>query len=820
MTTYYHTYYSSSYLIANTNNTGINSDMNDNNLTKWLKNSYNATVGKTTDISELLAQLEHNSGFNPYDSIDNYIPGLENNPLGNAVNDDANADGKLDDNDYYMYTLGNSSASMNHLTSITARGVTEKPAAYSTFDGGVKYYASVADQNTAIQISNNTFAGDEGTTITYYQKSGSTYDVVNLTADKNNSKYINGISIDKADGYISANDAVSASLSTEVDNFITASGKIGTVQISTANKDQLLAMYKQLTSELQGLKEYTLSNQEIQDMQEEIDTLNGDGVKKNFETKIAKAQKELEEVYTYQIKSIKDINSDSSKGIFSDKDISKAISCKISEIGTKFVDAGVTYYSYAGIAPTTDPDYLVDTSIIIPKELFNKDTNGNYDFINNPFYQYEVALRTDKDLEFEKSFNEAIPEWNTDSDKIKKGGSFDPTKYSTIEENNDKLGPVDILKNLYSTQELLALYKQYEDSQNKANSMTLALNTALQTSAEFDFRKVLAEKVLEKLLLVDPLASLELSNEITINKTIERGSSVGPTAQKKAVPSVLPFDGYYGETNTVAKKLATPIGETDTSGKILIDPYTITINGTKYVFGQDADSNGNIDDVSEILGINDSQDNPFASLISLDTNKDGIVSENELSASHIVLKALDSSGKLTTASYDTSLISGIDLSKLDKTSSGSTAGSFLMKLANGMTVKGTQTFDDQAYFNNLFGKLVDLRPYQTTSTASTTDSKTSTTDSTTKTTTSNQTSSTGSISHKTLLQQINNAYSSLIIDDTSNIETVLDNICWKHSVSLTPAQRVRIIDSIDPLTPVYAMEKKIIIAVSNLNLSA
>ncbi len=770
MSTYYHTYYGSSYLLSNTNNSGLYSNVDNDNLTKWLKNSYNANISETTDISELLAQLKYNTGFNPYDSIDSYITNLEDNPLGDAINNS--------DKDYYMYTLSKTTAPMDCVASNVVTGLTAIPAEYSYQNvpvfGTFIYFRSSADSLNAQAILNKTTT-EEGLTATYcISESPTTYRIVNLTAQKSDTEYSHGIRLGEG-GYITAN----FNLQNDIDTYYSTGGTMNGIAINTANEAQLVAMYKQLTEELQGLKEYTLTNQEIMDMQAEIDALNGDGVKGNLESKIAEAQNELHEIYAYQLNSITSNTSTGVQGIFN----------KTTEI--------------------TAANTIMET--VLDQKLFGE-TGSTYDYVNNPFYKYTVSLRTDSDLEFEKSFNEALPEWNIDNSKITKDtpGGFDPSKYSNIEEKDDKLGPIDILKDLYATQELLALYKQYEDAQNKANSMTLALNTALQNSAEFDFRKLLAAKVLERLMTFNSLATLDLSTEIGIVNNIERGCSTGPSAQKATTTSHVPFDGFYGDINTASA----------TDETALVDPYIVTINGTKYVFGQDKDSNGNIDDVSEILGINDSMDNPFESLISLDSNKDGRVSKEEFLANNIILKALDDSDKLTKISFDTSLISGIDLSKLNNTSSGNIAGSFSMKLANGTTVQGVQTFDDQAYFNNLFSTVVDLTPYQKTSNTSTTSTESETKTEQTPQTTENKTTATENLSHKMLLKQINNAYNALIVDDTSNIETILNNICWKHSISLTSAQRLRIIDTIDPLTPVYEIEKKIINAVSTLNLSA
>ncbi|MDD3418961.1 MAG: hypothetical protein PHE78_00005, partial [Candidatus Gastranaerophilales bacterium] len=252
------------------------------------------------------------------------------------------------------------------------------------------------------------------------------------------------------------------------------------------------------------------------------------------------------------------------------------------------------------------------------------------------------------------------------------------------------------------------------------------------------------------------------------------------------------------------------------------------ISGTKYVFGLDSNTNGNLDDVSEILGITDTKENPFKSLLDIDGNTDGIISQDELKRAGIVLQAVDASGKLTSGKLDVSAIKSISVDSFVTSEAERMIGTFQVKLSNGTVANAEQTLDDQAYFNNLFGTLVDLRPYQTAAASTSTTASTGTTSSTSSTSTTASTdttsttasTSTSSIVRQTLLDQLNKVYSSIVIDDTSNVEKILDNYCWKKGYSITPAQRIKIVDGIEPMLSVSQIEAKIAQQMQTLNLSA
>ncbi len=730
-------------------------NLGNNSIEYWLKNSY-GVEGFTTNgenILTLFAQLTSNAGFNPYDAFDSYDQGLENNPMGNYLNAGTkNASVpyyKQKDNEYYTYT--------NRTTYATENSTNPN----YTVQEGTYYFANAAAKTLYDQIKTGCTTG-EGTLV-YYQNPLGTTTWIKITA--NYSSY-GGVDELVGDGPIDPKGTVT------LDQKVTAF--VGTADFTSATKingaydqEKLVALYKKLSGELQGLKEYTLTNTEINDVIKEINTLNGAGVIGNLETKITEGQNDLISVFMNQ----------------ADRD-----------------------FAFTSIFEPTD---MAAAAAMNEATLRSKLFGTNY--TNNPFYQYYVGLRTNDKLTFVDSINQAIPEFNTAKNPIIDiDPSFKVSDYSGIQAQDDKLGPADVLDKLYITQELKAYYKQYEEAKNRSKSLELSLTLALQNSAEFDFRKLLAEKVLA---LLDTEHKLEVSNESSIANIIKRGSSTGPSALKDGVSSHAPFDGFYGNINTKA----TPV----TGNGCLVDPYEIVINGTTYVFGKDDNSNGNIDDVSEILGITDTMENPFQSLLQLDINKDGQISKEELISNGVVLKAVDDSGKFTNNNFDLSMINNIDLKKLKPLKDGNSVGTFEMTFLNGKTIKGSQTFEDQAYFNHLFGKLVDLRPYTgTTATnvkAGSTAKTTTATASKTATAAAANTQTTSDLTRSILLKQINSMYSALIIDDTSNIETILDNICWKQSTILTPAQKIRIIDGIDPLMPVYQIESEIKNSLKNLN---
>ena len=135
----------------------------------------------------------------------------------------------------------------------------------------------------------------------------------------------------------------------------------------------------------------------------------------------------------------------------------------------------------------------------------------------------------------------------------------------------------------------------------------------------------------------------------------------------------------------------------------LADPYEVDIDGKKYMFVSDKNDNKKADDQNEILGINDTKDNLFAGMKSLDLNQDGKVTAEEMATSKVLLNEVVN-GQLTNNLYDLSNIDGLDLSTfnaVDNKNATGTFGTFDLALKNGRTAKGTETFEDQKYFERL-----------------------------------------------------------------------------------------------------------------------
>lgn len=160
------------------------------------------------------------------------------------------------------------------------------------------------------------------------------------------------------------------------------------------------------------------------------------------------------------------------------------------------------------------------------------------------------------------------------------------------------------------------------------------------------------------------------------------------------------YEARIGAMQAIQETLASCTGN---------DPYKIEIDGQKYMLGQDKNDDGTINNITEILGIRDTQENLFESLKNLDTNNDGYVSQEEMKAHNIILNAVDNeSGQLKNAGYDMSLVKGINLAELQSANGQNNIfGKFTMDLQN-KKVNGDLTFEDKSYFDNLFASVVDF----------------------------------------------------------------------------------------------------------------
>lgn len=264
------------------------------------------------------------------------------------------------------------------------------------------------------------------------------------------------------------------------------------------------------------------------------------------------------------------------------------------------------------------------------------------------------------------------------------------------------------------------------------------------------------------------------------------------------------------------------------------DPYTVTIDGQKYLLGQDLNDNNTIDNLSEILGIKDTQDNMFESLKKLDTNNDGYVSQEELKTGKIILNAINEKGALTASGYDTNLVQGINLASLQNTDG--TYGKFTMDLQNG-TADGDLTFENSDYFNTLFGIDFSSKKALTTGTATTaspwtwgnitnanqtTKSTTESTEKTTPETVSMEEAATEDVPEFSIDDSGSFSFDfSDATDSKSPIEQLLEQICWKMRISnLSSSQKMDIVDNIDAGQDLDVAEYEIRQDLESLNMSA
>ena len=75
-----------------------------------------------------------------------------------------------------------------------------------------------------------------------------------------------------------------------------------------------------------------------------------------------------------------------------------------------------------------------------------------------------------------------------------------------------------------------------------------------------------------------------------------------------------------------------------------VDPYFIEVDGNRYMFIKD--NHDKVFNASDILGINDTKENVFASLKPLDKNGDNRLSGDELTSAGIRIVRLNQNGKL------------------------------------------------------------------------------------------------------------------------------------------------------------------------------
>ena len=323
------------------------------------------------------------------------------------------------------------------------------------------------------------------------------------------------------------------------------------------------------------------------------------------------------------------------------------------------------------------------------------------------------------------------------------------------------------------------------------------------------------------------------------------------------------FKGFYGNLPDGA----TPDEMFDENGKLvmkysapgspLIDPYLVKINGVDYVFGKDDNKDGEISNAQEILGITDTIETTFASLIALDANKDNYVSQEELKAQNIILKAVNESQRMNGSSINTDFIKGIDLSTLKQgDGTNNIYGLFNVQLTNGQKAAAVQTFESQSYSNNLFGKYADLSflkgdaasktsSEKTTEATKNTETKTQTSEettqknkldknynffsylknkNTTETATNNETEKEEAKTEevavvKTPVLENNENEKTIVINSKEiTLDALIDDICWKANIiGISTKQRYQILDSIDTSAPAEIIMKKIQDEIAQVN---
>lgn len=729
----------------------------------WLYDHYNIKgtgwnpTGSPTDLNDWFAQMNYVAGYNPYDSIDIYLPDLEKGRLGNLLNEDsvsyANVDLKnlteQSDYDFFVYTA---------------------------FDN---------DNNAANDMEHDTT-------------------MVSIVDDEFR---INGV--DPA---------------TLASNFYYSAGTgptgTGIDDWHEADKRELL---KTLSHELDELKPYTLTNQEIVDIYNEIQDIQ-DNVLVQLEEKIAETS------VTYR--SVLHSYSQATDPI---RNLTPSGGTKIG--GTLTVGDGLIY-DLSTITPyQADSDNYIELLMrdLVDMNLLGAtitrsstpDASGNYgesiayDRIEESmFYEFFIAKRATPELDFADYIAETYPQFQ--SGKVIDAGdtdgvdpAFSISDYPGLEEGEDMLDQIDIMTEHYVYDELLTYYEQYEDYKNRLSSLQMSLEVASKYCAEFEFRKELGELLWNDM---NETSQDVLSTQKSNITSIQRGNSFGPSAVSPFAAYQPEFYGFYGNADdpndTTQDSYMTKNGG-------LVDPYQFTLNGVEYIMGVDQNQNGVIDDVSEILGINDDMENPFKSLIGLDLNQDGVVSQEEFLQNNIVFNAVNSKGELSNSSLSPSLIKSIDLGSLTRVDDpqNKLVGTFEVKASNGKVVQGSQTFEDQSYFNNLFRSIVDLTPYQgSTSSVDDVDAVLEEAAAIKEQDDANQDGSTFSY-YDRIIAGLDGIYDHLSSSSSSE-EELLEQICWETSTILTASQKIDILGSIDSDNSIDVIEAAIREEIESLNISA
>ena len=375
----------------------------------------------------------------------------------------------------------------------------------------------------------------------YYQLSDNDYFLYtklgsNGEYSEGSSAYTEGLE-SNADGYLQGK---GHSLATIVTNFIekgvTGSNDVTTNKVESEyliknyDRSELLDLYRTLSTEMSNLKKYTLNDKEIKEIQDEIDTIRGENVEENLRRQIDKAEREFVDIFLTQAQNLVDKENIPSISAF-----------------------------FKGTTPNTSEDDIngkpqgemikaLEMQENIRDLLFGN--VGNY-VSGNAFYDYFIKSNTTINVSFDKVLEENF----TGNNSLNNGSQIitGTGSYTGVQVGQEKLSPIDLMEDLYITQELLALYQQYEEVSTKANYLQMALDTALVYSAEYDFRQELARQVEELIKEKDEeeggSSDLFISNYKSATQ-VKRGSVLTNTGLQDSLDmsGIYSFQGIYGNT--------------------------------------------------------------------------------------------------------------------------------------------------------------------------------------------------------------------------------------------------------------------------------
>lgn len=150
------------------------------------------------------------------------------------------------------------------------------------------------------------------------------------------------------------------------------------------------------------------------------------------------------------------------------------------------------------------------------------------------------------------------------------------------------------------------------------------------------------------------------------------------------------------------------------SWRNIADPYSVEINGEKYVFVQDKEGTGIINKVENLVGYGETKSTLFSEMKALDLNQDGYITSEEIKTSHVKLLKVNSENKITTEEYSLDKIKGLDVNTFNvlETSERQSAGfikvgNFSIDLIDNTIAVGQETFAAMDILERMFSFLKD-----------------------------------------------------------------------------------------------------------------